>query len=83
MSLLQVQQLYHTFAGAVGIEDGFWSGPEPVAAMPRRSSFPALNISSLWKALPSSGQRPAQRAQSLGQPVTLSRVFPPASIATA
>ncbi|CAL5218518.1 g205 [Coccomyxa viridis] len=60
-------------ANSAGIEDSFWSEPEPVAAMPRRSSFPALNISSLWKALPSSGQRPVQRAQSLGQPVALSR----------
>ena len=44
--------------------------------MPRRSSFPALGISSLWNALPSSGQRPTQRAQSLNQPLALSRIHP-------
>ena len=65
------------YAGVSGIEDSFWSGPEPVTAMPRRSSFPALAISSLWKALPSSGQRPTQRAQSLGQPTAFSRTHPP------
>ena len=67
-------KLFHRiYAGLTEIEDTFWSGPEPVAAMPRRSSFPALAISSLWKALPSSGQRPTQRAQSLNQPLALSR----------
>jgi len=59
--------------GISGIEDSFWSGPEPVAPMPRRRSFPALGISSLWKAQPSSGQRPARRAQSPSRSLSLSR----------
>ena len=63
-------------AGVPGMEDTLWSGPEPVADMPRRSSFPALAMSSLWNALPSSGQRPAQRTQSLSQPLALSREAP-------
>jgi len=62
------------FAGISGIEDTFWSGPEPVAPMPRRRSFPALGISSLWKAQPSSGQLPAQRAQSPSRSLSLSRM---------
>ena len=49
-------------AGACsGMEDTFWTGPEPQSVMPRRRSFPALGISALWRALPSSGQQPAQK----------------------
>ena len=49
-------------AGACsGMEDTFWTGPEPQSGMPRRRSFPALGISALWRALPSSGQQPAQK----------------------
>ena len=56
-----------------GMEDTFWTGPEPQSVMPRRRSFPALGISALWKALPSGGQQPAQKAPY--PPLPLSRAL--------
>lgn len=56
-----------------GTDDIAWARTDRPAALPRRRSLPALTMSGLWKALPSSGQRPAQKTQFLEPPITLSR----------